>query len=234
MRLNSLQAAIKSQAAQIKLTAQNLETEQAHMQKLFSQKSILQAHFESESLIAKQNAEELGKRAKNLEDLLKKLEKERQAQMRKMADAAYKQKPVLSVSQPAAVAGAFAKSKGSLPLPARGHVIQRYGDTTIGGGSAKGITMETRKSAQVVAPFDGNVLFAGYFKDYGNLIILEHGEGYYTLLAGLTRIDCSVGQSVLTGEPVGVMSSQKTEKLYIEFRQNGQAINPSGWFASKV
>lgn len=234
MKLASLEAAIKTQASQIKLAATRLENEQAAMEKLVSQKSILQAHFESESIEAKKNAEDLGKKAKNLEDLLKKLEKERQAKNKRMADAASRQKPILNVPQPMAVAGAFAKSKGSLPLPVRGRVVQKYGDTTIGGGSAKGITMHARQSAQVVAPFDGTVLFAGPFKDYGNLIIIEHGEDYHTLLSGLTRIDCMVGQSVLTGEPVGVMSAQKPEKLYIEFRQNGLPINPSGWFASKI
>ena len=234
MKLASLEAAIKSQASQIKLAATRLEIEQAAMEKLVNQKSILQAHFESESLDAKKNAEELGKKAKNLEDLLKKLEKERQAKNKKLAEAASRQKPILSVPQPTAVAGAFLKSKGSLPLHVRGRVVQRYGDMTMGGGSAKGITMQARQSAQVVAPFDGNILFAGPFKDYGNLIIIEHGESYHTLLSGLTRIDCMVGQSVLTGEPVGVMSAQKPEKLYIEFRQDGQPINPSGWFASNI
>ncbi len=234
MKLASLEAAIKSQASQIKLAATRLENEQAAMEKLVNQKSILQAHFESESMDAKTNAEELGRKAKNLEDLLKKLEKERQEKNRKLAQAANRQKPILNVPQPSAVAGAFVKSKGSLPLPVRGRVVQRYGDLTMGGGSDKGITMQARQSAQVVAPFDGNVLFAGPFKDYGNLIIIEHGEGYHTLLSGLTRIDCMVGQSVLTGEPVGVMSSQKPEKLYIEFRQDGQPINPSNWFASKI
>ena len=151
-----------------------------------------------------------------------------------MASAASRQKPILSVPQPTAVEGAFFKSKGNLPLPVRGRVIQRYGDTTMGGGTAKGITMQTRQAAQVVSTFDGTVLFAGPFKDYGNLIIIEHDAGYHTLLSGLTRIDCAVGQSVLTGEPVGIMSAQKPEKLYIEFRQNGQPINPSEWFVSKI
>ena len=234
IKLASLEAAIKSQASQIKLAAARLENEQEVMEKLVNQKSLLQAHFESESLEAKKNAEDLGKKAKNLEDLLKKLEKEKQEKLKKMANAASRQKPILNVPQPAAVNGAFFKSKGSLPLPVRGRVIQRYGDATLGGGSAKGITMQTRQSAQVVSTFDGTVLFAGPFKDYGNLIIIEHGEGYHTLLSGLTRIDCAVGQNVLTGEPVGIMSAQKPEKLYIEFRQNGQPINPSGWFVSKI
>lgn len=233
-KLATLQAAIKAQASEIKLVALRLETERGKMEKLMQQKSILQSHFEFESIDAKKKADALGKQAKNLEDLLAKLEKEKQKKMKKMADAAAKQKPILSVPAPSAVKGAFEKSLGSLPLPARGRIIQKYGDTTLGGGSAKGLTMETRPNAQIIAPFDGTVLFAGEFKGYGNLIIIEHSDGYHSLLSGLTRIDCAVGQNVLTGEPVGVMSNGNNNKLYMEFRQNGQPVNPQKWFASKI
>ena len=233
-KLASLQAAIKAQAAQIRLAAMRLEDEREKMEKLMQQKSILQSHFEFESQDAKKKADALGKKAKNLEDLLEKLEKEKQKKMQKLADAAAKQKPILSIPMPAAVAGAFEKSLGSLPLPARGRIIQRYGDTTLGGSSAKGLTMQTRSNAQVISPFDGTVLFAGEFKGYGNLIIIEHGDGYHSLLSGLNTIDCTVGQNVLTGEPVGRMSNNEADKLYLEFRKNGQPVNPETWFASKI
>lgn len=233
-KLASLQAAIKAQATQIKLAATRLENEREKMEKLMLQKSILQSHFEFESQDAKKKAESLGKKAKDLEDLLARLEKEKQKKMQRLADAAAKQKPILNIPMPAAVAGAFEKSLGSLPLPARGRIIQRYGDTTLGGGSAKGLTMQTRSAAQVISPFDGTVLFAGEFKGYGNLIIIEHGDGYHSLLSGLNTIDCIVGQNVLTGEPVGRMSNDENDKLYMEFRQNGQPVNPENWFASKI
>lgn len=233
-KLATLQAAIKAQASEVKLVAVRLENERNKMEKLMQQKSILQSHFEFESIDAKKKADTLGKQAKNLEDLLEKLEKEKQKKMKKMANAASKEKPILAIPMPAAVKGAFEKSLGSLPLPARGRIIQKYGDTTLGGGSAKGLTMETRPNAQIISPFDGTVLFAGEFKGYGNLIIIEHSDGYHSLLSGLTRIDCSVGQNVLTGEPVGIMSDKKSNKLYMEFRQNGQPVNPVKWFASKI
>lgn len=233
-KLATLQAAIKAQASEIKSVASRLENERGKMEKLMQQKSILQSHFEFESIDAKKKADALGKQAKNLEDLLAKLEREKQKKMKKMADAAAKQKPILAIPTPSSVKGAFEKSLGSLPLPARGRIIQKYGDTTLGGGSAKGLTMETRPNAQIIAPFDGTVLFAGEFKGYGNLIIIEHSDNYHSLLSGLTRIDCAVGQNVLTGEPVGVMSNEKSNKLYMEFRQNGQPVNPQKWFASKI
>lgn len=233
--LISLQSAIKAQASQIKLASARLNAKKENMERLFKQKFILQAHLESQSLEAKKKATELGQQAKDLQDLLRKLDIEEKRQQQ-IAQAAGRSKPDIDGEQfrPERVAGAFEKSFGSLPLPARGRIIQKYGDRTELGATAKGITLQTRPNAQVVSIFDGKILFAGPFKGYGNLLIIEHGDGYHTLLSGLDRIDAQVGQNVLTGEPVGIMSTNANQKLYIEFRKNGQTINPDSWFAFKL
>nr|WP_242480579.1 peptidoglycan DD-metalloendopeptidase family protein [Rhodovibrio sodomensis] len=114
--------------------------------------------------------------------------------------------------------------------------------------SAKGIEIVTRPGAQVVAPYDGKVVYAGPFRGYGRILIIEHGGRYHSLLAGLERIDAVVGQWVLAGEPVGVMAggataggtgaggqinppAGRTPKLYVELRRTGQPINPLPWLA---
>jgi septal ring factor EnvC (AmiA/AmiB activator) len=114
-------------------------------------------------------------------------------------------------------------------------LVGRYGQTTDAGLTRKGISIETRIDAQVVTPYDGLVVFAGQFRGYGQILILEHGEGYHTLLAGLTRIDAVPGQWLAAGEPVGVMESadRGTPVLYMELRRNGQPINPLPWLASQ-
>jgi len=233
--LISLQSAIKAQASQIKLASARLNAKKENMERLFKQKFILQAHLESQSQEAKKKATELGQQAKDLQDLLRKLDIEEKRQQQ-IASAAGRSKPDMDGEQfrPKRVAGAFEKSFGSLPLPARGRIIQKYGDRTDLGATAKGITLQTRPNAQVVSIFDGKILFAGPFKGYGNLLIIEHGDGYHTLLSGLDRIDAQVGQNVLTGEPVGIMSTNASQKLYIEFRKDGQTVNPDSWFAFKL
>jgi septal ring factor EnvC (AmiA/AmiB activator) len=92
----------------------------------------------------------------------------------------------------------------------------------------------------VIAPHDGKVVFAGPFRDYGLLLIIDHGEGYHTLLAGLGRIDASVSQWVLAGEPVGQMGPERAgsaraskPRLYIELRHDGRSINPLPWLAGR-
>jgi len=129
---------------------------------------------------------------------------------------------------------ALAQPRGQLTYPAIGRVLTRYGEADQFGATQRGLTIETRTGAQVVATFDGTVAFAGPFRGYGQLLIIEHGEGYHSLLAGLGRIDARVGQAVVAGEPVGIMAPLpgQTPKLYVEFRRNGQPVNPTPWLAA--
>ncbi len=124
-------------------------------------------------------------------------------------------------------------NRGTMTLPARGRVIEQYGQNTTTGSSSKGASFRTRYSAQVVAPFDGRVVFAGPFKGYGQILIIQHGDAYHTLLAGMRRVDVNLGQRLLTGEPVGVMGTQKEgTRLYVEVRRKGQPVNPLPWFTA--
>ena len=126
-------------------------------------------------------------------------------------------------------------ARGAFAMPARGKLISRFNETTAPGLSTKGIIIETRALAQIVAPFDGRVAFAGPFREYGLLLIIDHGEGYHTLLAGMGRIDARLHQHVLAGEPVGVMGPLNGEKpkLYVELRKKGYPINPLPWLAAE-
>ena len=121
--------------------------------------------------------------------------------------------------------------KSSLPYPAHGDVIIHFGGRSKDGKNSLGASIRTRDRAQVVAPRDGEVVFAGLFRGYGQLLILEHDDGYHSLLSGFSRIDAEVGQAVLAGEPVGVMGivAESAKILYIEIRQNRQPIDPIPW-----
>jgi septal ring factor EnvC (AmiA/AmiB activator) len=128
----------------------------------------------------------------------------------------------------------FPDSGASLRMPARGRVVRHYGQSAGTEGAAKGINIEARGGAQVVAPYDGQVVYAGPFRRYGQILIIEHGGRYHTLLAGLDRIDAVVGQWLLAGEPVGILSSPQdgNPELYFELRRAGQPINPLPWLAT--
>lgn len=135
---------------------------------------------------------------------------------------------------------AFAQAQGRLPLPAQGRQVLRFGEKTQYGGQSKGVVLETRQGAQVTSPCDGWIVYAGEFRSYGQLLIINAGGGYHVLLAGLSQIDVQPGQFVLGGEPVGTMSgwTQQAQSaaannapvLYIEFRKDGTPIDPDPWW----
>lgn len=137
-----------------------------------------------------------------------------------------------------AVTRSFGKARGTLPYPVAGTLSAKFGEaadpTDSSGLRTKGITIKASPGSQVVAPFDGVIAFAGPFRGYGQLLIIEHSEGYHTLLAGLGRIDGEVGQRVLAGEPLGVMDGTAASSLYVELRREGQPINPLPWLADRT
>jgi septal ring factor EnvC (AmiA/AmiB activator) len=128
-------------------------------------------------------------------------------------------------------------------MPVNGTVATAYGAETGAGSRAQGLSVATRAGAEVLSPADGTVAYAGDFRSYGQLLIINVGGGYHVVLAGMERIDVQLGQFVLAGEPVAAMASQRlasagatlvgtTEPvLYIEFRKDGAAIDPSPWWA---
>jgi septal ring factor EnvC (AmiA/AmiB activator) len=138
---------------------------------------------------------------------------------------------------------AFADAKGRVPLPAAGAVLKTFGSPDDFGGIERGVSLATPAAATVSAPVDGAVLFAGVYRSYGQLLIIDAGGGYYVLLAGMDRINVQSGEFVLSGEPVGVMGDGSTRMataaavgaarpvLYIELRKDGTAIDPGPWWA---
>jgi septal ring factor EnvC (AmiA/AmiB activator) len=134
----------------------------------------------------------------------------------------------------------FEAAKGSLRLPAQGRKVKRFGDTDAAGAALKGISLQTRTEARITAPADGWVVYAGEFRSYGQLLIINAGGGYHVLLAGMSRIDVSLGQFVLAGEPIAVMGNSAPPSqgddssrpvLYVEFRKDGRPIDPDPWWA---
>ncbi|MDF3075452.1 MAG: hypothetical protein K0S54_3119 [Alphaproteobacteria bacterium] len=170
--------------------------------------------------------------ARDLRELIEKLDADRKQreEVAKRSRSAAAAKLSIPPPPPGHLAMTFTAAKGKLPLPARGTIAKRFNESETG-PFARGIVVETRQRAAVVAPHDGQVVYAGEFRGYGLVLILEHGEGYHFLLAGLSRIDCAAGQWVLAGEPVGVMGSAgaESQRLYIELRRQGHPMDPLSW-----
>lgn len=137
----------------------------------------------------------------------------------------------------------FAQAKGFLTMPSSGVTVIDYGAGDGFGGISRGLSVVTRADAQVVSPADGWVMFQGDYLNYGQIVILNAGQDYTILLAGLAKVDVQIGQFVMMGEPVGTMGSQTIGRtvatsagvsrptLYIEMRKNNEPVDPTGWWS---
>ncbi|WIJ25467.1 murein hydrolase activator EnvC family protein [Devosia sp. RR2S18] len=140
----------------------------------------------------------------------------------------------------------FVLARGYLTMPANGVTVVDYGASDGFGGISQGMSIVTRAEAQVVAPADGWVLYKGPYLNYGQIVILNTGQNYTALLAGLETISVDIGQFVQMGEPLGTMGSRTIGRtvttnagtdqptLYIELRQANEPIDPTGWWANQT
>lgn len=135
-------------------------------------------------------------------------------------------------------AGPGPEPSGQLLAPVAGHVVRAWGEATEA-GPATGVSYRAAPQARVVSPCGGRVRFAGPFRSFGALAILDCGGGYAFVLAGLERLDVAVGAAVLAGEPLGTMpgwdpaGSAGRPALYLELRHDGQAVNPAPFLRAK-
>lgn len=245
---------ISNQKEQIALRLQDLEKDnkklakqQDDMKRLSQQKSTMYSQISSKSEEAKRKADMLASQAHNLRDLLEKLEKQKEITRRQMAEKARlareraaddirKENRGLidtnfaddTASSITTITG-FGKAKGRLSRPARGPLVTAFHEELSKGVVSNGIDIKTASKAQVIAPYDGTVIYAGPFKNFANLVIIDHGEGYTSLLSGLGETDTEVGQMLLAGEPVGTMPASDNNKLHMEIRKNNHPVDPNEW-----
>jgi septal ring factor EnvC (AmiA/AmiB activator) len=211
----------------------------------------------------RRRAEELAARASSLEGLIGSLEQEigsvrdaaalaksQEEARRNQSDAEREKARALardSVPDKNRIAPAyeFQELQAKLDYPVAGDVLRRFGDADGTGHDSQGMTLATNAGALVTAPSDGWIVFAGTFRSYGRMIILNAGEGYHLVLSGMDKVNVREGQFVVAGEPLAVMGEKRvasvnaltleTDKptLYIEFRKNGKPVDSQPWWSAK-
>lgn len=254
--LADLRGQIQEAEARHHIESDSLAKEEARIRDLIQEKASLQEQSTQGAATSAQQAQKLAAQASDLKDLIERADAEAR---RRETEAAKEQEARIAAATPppsvlrgtgpevpAAIPSPglldptrpasiwpFSQARGRMVYPAAGSVIVGFGASDPG-GTSKGMTLETRASAQVVAPFDGRVVFAGPFKGYGQILIIGHGDGYHSLVAGLDQIDSNVGQWLIAGEPIGTMPAGEAKpRLYLELRHDGQPINPLPWLATR-
>ncbi len=268
--LVTIESAIRIRRDEQKHEADQLAAEQGRLDRLLAEKKTKHAQSEVELVQVRQSTERLASEVSGLNELIERLGVEiakaevAQYDAEIAAEKALRQrlqqevmatppnenvveiKPdstKLAFASPSRLKPAmpFAQAKGTLRLPAQGVQLKAFGDTDADGTTLKGISLKTREEARIIAPADGWVVYAGPFRSYGQLLIINAGGGYHILIAGMSRIDVSLGQFVLTGEPIAVMGSPSAPSvsgdensspvLYVEFRKDGKPVDPGPWWA---
>jgi len=227
-----------------------LGRDQLRMSLLIDERQKKQALAEQALGAEQQRATDLAHQVDSIKDLIQKLEANLDPATRAAHDASRSieedatRPDLAALGDPGRLtpAVAFADMHGHLRLPVNGPRIREFGGSDGAGGTQKGLSIAARPGAQITAPCDGWVVYAGAFRSYGQLLILNAGGGYHVLLAGMDRISVDLGQFVLTGEPVAMMgdgsqatatvSGPKQPVLYVEFRKDGVPIDPSPWWAT--
>lgn len=130
----------------------------------------------------------------------------------------------------------FATQKGRMSLPVRGEILESYGKHKHPEFNSftfsKGLSISASSGTEIRAIYEGTVIFADYFKGFGNMIIVDHGGGYFSLYAHASRLAKKVGAEVARHEPIGVVGdvdSSKGSMLYFEIRYQGKPVDPAGW-----
>lgn len=251
--LVSLRKNIAEERDRLAIDRDKLNDDRARLAALVQERQKQQSDTEKNMEAERQRAIALSKQTETLQDLIARMEQDVKAAAKAAAaaelqgtPASLNGKPNLgALKDPARLspAIAFASAKGLLPIPVNGTRIRSFGGSDGSGGQEKGISIATRPGAQVTTPCDGWVVYSGPFRSYGQLLILNAGGGYHVLIAGMERISVTIGQFVLTGEPVATMgttsqvasilaAASSQPVLYIEFRKDGTPIDSGPWWAA--
>ena len=225
-RGRELRRAADGALAQRKAGQQNLVVQRQRLAMLEAQRRLAARQLSGSAMVEQDRAMAMGEEARDIVDL-----------MGRIGDAASVRArleslpgPVLRPRLPGAERALPADTVGSGPripayrLPVVGAVVTGLGEVSETGVRARGLTIATRPNAQVVAPTSGRIAFAGPFRGYGNIVVIDHGLGWTTLLTDLGTLDVKVGDQVDQGSPVGRAGADQP-RITIELRRRGQPVD---------
>lgn len=258
LELDALLVQLERDSLQLAETKETLEQEIAKIElartaldKQLKTRRRIQKQLNREQSEENEKLASLSQKVSSLQELLTKIEEERaKLPLHAKLSVFPKPKPAIpsyasnwSVASTRQVATAkpaqtkpsrsFKQAKGRLKLPVIGTIQNRFGEKIRKNETHKGLTIASRQGAEVISPLEGKVIFTGPFLEYGKMVILRYDNGYHLLLAGLGEINCTAGQEISAGEPVGRMGHSATgnrSSLYLELRQGSKAIDPAPWF----
>lgn len=202
-------------------TADKLKGQEKDLQAMLKQRETLYRQTRSAYEIQAESVARMAAEAQSLEQLVARIER------------AEKEKPQEEKQAKRSKAKMPSLPGGRWAVPVQGNMTTAFGERDAIGAESEGIRISAGANALVTAPVAGIVRFAGPFRNYGNMVIIEHDKGFHSLMSGLSRIDTSVGRKISAGEPVGTLAGSGNggaPTLYYELRHNGKPVDPSAKF----
>ena len=242
--LRQIRTQTLAQQETLSIVEASLVDQRSEIESLITQRLTLEALRRAEADSLALEASRIGARARSLRSLIGELQRMSSVQpnLNPRRQALPDSMPVPRMRPPRNLVSAqapttplqslrFADARGQLRQPATGRIIRDFGQLDAEGVESEGIFIRTRARAQVISPFDARVEFAGPFNTYGGLLILNVGDNYYVIIAGMAATFASTGQNVLAGEPVGAMpdTQEPAPELYLELRRGNIAVDPKPW-----
>lgn len=243
VRQDEIRAELKSQREKAEARGKDLAKEQITLAGLTQKREDIYKQTEKDYKIKEIEVEKISRQSRNVKDLVKNLENEKKRmETRDSVRQAVLNNPPLQEEQvpapapspkkkePPLIKEASLPPSGSARLPVSGMIKVHFNDPDKFGAKSEGIRIEGRGGGLVVAPMAGIIRFAGPFKNYHNMVIIEHDGEYHSLVAGMEKIDVMVGQKISAGEPVGTLKNTVNNEqptLYYELRYKGNAVNPA-------
>jgi septal ring factor EnvC (AmiA/AmiB activator) len=225
-RSRTLRETAEQAAGSLAQSQADLRDRQLALQTLETRKRLAAKDYRSNASLESDRALALGERARDIVDLMDRL----QAAGDLRDELAALPGPLLRPARPdltAAPAPALRRQSGGTPpyrLPVMGQLVTGMGELSESGVRSRGLTIVTQAGALAVAPTAGRVVFAGPYRGYGQIMILDHGGGWTTLITGLLRLSASVGDNVRQGDPLGSAGPGRPS-ITIELRRNGRPVD---------
>jgi septal ring factor EnvC (AmiA/AmiB activator) len=226
--LGAARAELAAADAALEAARAELAAGRERLEAMMSRRARLVAAIDTERAALALRAGALGREAAARRDGLER------AAARRHEEAGTPAEPRAADGTTAGPARPFAEARGRALAPVEGRLSAAWGDAEGNGRIRRGLSYAAAAGATVIAPWHGTIAYAGPFRGYGAILIVESGDGYHWFIAGFDRLDVVQGQAVLAGEPLGraAAAGGGDATIYVELRRNGQPVDPGPWLAA--
>lgn len=221
-RVRALRAQAQAAIAGLREGRARLEGERTALVKLEAEHRLRSRALGRDALFESDRAIALGERAREIVDQMESAGEASEVQAALAALPGPLPRPPRPGETPAAAGPA---GTAAYRLPVAGRIVSGLGELSETGVRARGLTLACAANAGVVAPAAGRVLYAGPFRDYGGVVILDHGKGWTSLLTGLGGLRVRVGERVVQGTPIGRARNGDSPQITVELRRRGQPMD---------